>query len=347
VPVVLPLSMLAIAVLADRAWHAGGLLRAGAVTMMLAMTAIFGVRGAAVTRGDALGNLHRPLAAIADTLPPQAVVLTDTTAPSHFGLSLYGTFGRSVLFVSPSDATARVLRTLAERLEAQGRPLVVAVAPDAADARGIAAADLVGLELAAPRLHAVDVTTLEATVDRIPPSAARTERRIAIYPARVRPPAAVPMTFEVGENDMTLRGMGFHGVELMGSAYARWTNRVATLHLPRLAPLAGARLLLRLAGPRPEGVEPPTVSLALDGRSLPPVGPMTPGFEVYEVPLPAWALESMVDGASVLSLHSPTFSPADTGSNDTRQLGVAVDWARVEPGTTRTDAMSPSAGSRP
>jgi hypothetical protein len=347
VPVVLPLSVLAIAVLADRAWRAGGLLRAGAVTMMVALTATFGVRGAAVTRGDALGNLHRPMAAVADTLPPESVVLTDVTAPSHFGASLYGTFGRSVLFVSPSDATAGVVRRLAERLEALGRPLVVAVAPDAADARGLAAADLVGLELAGPRLHTVRVTTLEATVDRIPQTAPTTERRIAIYPARVRPPVAVPMTFEIGENDVTLRGTGFHDVELMGSAYARWTTRVATLHLPQLEPLAGARLLLRLAGPRSEGHEPPTVSVALDGRPLAAVGPMSPGFGIYEVSLPDWALESTAGRATVLSLQSPTFSPADSGSSDTRQLGVAVDWARVEPAAAPADTASSLPGSRP
>lgn len=347
VPVVLPISVLAMAVLAHQAWRAGGLLRAGAMAMMVALTATFGMRGTAVTSGDALGDLHRPMAAVADTLLPDAVVVTDITTPSHFGVSLYGTFGRSVLFVSPSDATARVLRTLAERLEAHRRPLVVAVAPDAADARGLAAADLVGLELAGPRLHTVQVTTLEAAVDRIPQTAERTERRIAIYTARVRPPVAVPMTFEIGENDVTLRGMGFHDTELMGSAYARWTNRVAALHLPQLAPLAGARLLLRLAAPRPDGHEPPTVSVALDGRSLSAVGPVIPVFEVYEVSLPDWALESMAGKATVLSLQSPTFSPAASGSSDSRQLGVAVDWARVEPGGTGPDIASPSAGSRP
>lgn len=346
VPVVLPISVLAIAVLADRAWRAGGLLRAGAVTMMVALTATFGVRGAAVSLSDALGDLHGPMAAVAETLPPETLVLTDITAPSHFGVSLYGTFGRSVLFVSPSDATARVLRTLAERLEARGRPLAVAVAPDAADARGLAAADLVGLELAEPRLHAVHITTLEATVDRIPQTAAKTERRVAIYPARVRPPVAVPMTFEIGENDVALRGMGFHDVELMGSAYARWTNRVATLHLPQLAS-AGGRLLLRLAGPRPAGHERPTVSVALDGRPLAVVGPMAPGFEVYEVALPDWALESMAGRSTVLSLQSAAFSPADSGSSDTRQLGVAVDWARVEPAGARPDTASSPQGSRP
>jgi hypothetical protein len=116
---------------------------------------------------------------------------------------------------------------------------------------------------------------------------------------------------------------------------------VATLHLPRLAPLAGARLLLRLAGPRPEGAEPPTVSVALDGRPLGAVGPVTPGFEVYEASLPVWALEAMTGGATVLSLQSPTFSPADGGSSDQRQLGIAVDWVRVEPATPQHGAERP------
>jgi hypothetical protein len=346
VPVVLPISVLAITVLADRGWRAGGLWRAGAVAMMLALTGTFGGQGAAVMQSGALGDLHREMASLADAIPREAVVVTDITTPSHFGASLYGSFGRPVLFVSPSDATARVLRTLAERLEARGRPLVVAVAPDAADARGLAAADLVGLELAEPRLHTVHITTLEATVDRIPQAAARTERRIAIYRASIRPPVAVPMTFEIGENDVALRGTGFHDVELMGSAYARWTHRVATLHLPQLAPLSGARLLLRLAAPRPRGHEPPAVSIALDGRSLAATGPMTPGFEVHQVSLPGWAIESMARRATVLSLQSATFSPADSGASDTRQLGVAVDWARVEPAGAPHTA-SPRSGSRP
>jgi hypothetical protein len=331
VPVVLPISVLAITVLADRGWRAGGLWRAGALAMMLALAGTFGVRGAAVTHSGALGDLHREMAGLADTMPRDAVVVTDITTPSHFGASLYGSFGRSVLFVSPSDATARVLGTLAQRVDAEGRPFVIALAPDAIDARGLAAADLVGLELGAPRIETVRVKTLEAAIERLPRSATTTDRRIAFYRAWVRAPVAAPATFEIGENDITLRGPGFYDVELLGSAYARWTSRVASLHMPRLGPLPGARLLLRLAAPRPANHDPPAVSVALGGRHLGAIGSLTPGFEVYVLPLPDWSLEAMTRGPTVLSLQSPTFSPAGSGSSDTRQLGVAVDWARVEP----------------
>ena len=349
VPVVLPISVLAITVLADRWWRAGLLWRAGAFAMMLGLIVAFGVRGAGVTQSGAPGNLHRRLADVAASLPPGAVVVTDITAPSHLGASLYGTFGLPVIFVSPTDATARVLRSLSERLEAQGRPLLIAVAPDADDARGLAAADLVALDLSPPRVETVRVTSFEAAVDRLPQSATAADRRIAFYRARARAPVATPATFEVGENDITRRGHGFYDVELMGSAYARWTNGAASLHLPQLAPIAGARLLLRLAGPRPGSLEAPTVSVALAGRHLGAVGPLTPGFEVYVVALPDWTFAAMTSGATVLSLRSPTFSPSDSGANDTRQLGVAVDWVRVEPSTTDAPAAAASEtrGTRP
>jgi hypothetical protein len=237
-----------------------------------------------------------------------------------------------VLFVMPSMHTARVLDALAQRLAADGRLLVLAVAPDGADARGLAAQDFAGLELSPPRVESISIVTFESVKDRLPRDRVVTERAIAFHDVRPRPAAAAPVTFEIGENDLGLRGLGFHGVELMGASYARWSSAVASLHLPRVAPLAAGRLLLRVAAPRPASVARPMLTLRLDGRSLGEVGPLEPGFTVFEVPLEPWATERLARGGAMLSLATPTFSPADDGTSpDRRRLGAAIDWVRIEP----------------
>jgi hypothetical protein len=107
---------------------------------------------------------------------------------------------------------------------------------------------------------------------------------------------------------------------------------VSTIYLPRVAPLASARLLIRAAAPRPPGVAPPRLSLRLDGRALGEVGPLEAGFAVYPVPLEPWALERLARGGAMVTISSPTFSPADDGTSaDRRKLGAAIDWLRLEP----------------
>lgn len=332
VPVVLPLSVLALAVLADKGWRRGGVWRGTGVLVLAGMTAIWAARTAPLLRAEPLSDLHDQLARIAAAMPANAVVVTDVTTPSHFGLSLSGSFGHSVLFVMPSMETARVLDALAARLLAEGRPMVVAVGQGAADALGLAAQDLVGLELSPARVESVAISVPEAASDHVPRHAVTVERRIVFHTARPMAPRVAPATFEIGERDLTFRGSGFYGVEQMGSAYARWTAAAATMYLPRLAPLASGRLLLRLAAPRPVGIAPPSVSLRLGGRVLGSVGPLGPGFAEFAVPLESWALDALARGGAMLSLSAPTFSPADDGvSGDRRQLGVAVDWVRLEP----------------
>jgi hypothetical protein len=332
VPVLLPLSVLALAAVADRSWRRGGLWRVAAVLVLGGLSAVWASDAIPVLRADALSGLHAQLDRIAHTLPDDAVVLTDVTTPSHFGLSLYGSFGRSVLFVMPSMHTARVLDALADRLAIDGRPLILAVAPDADDARGLAAQDLAGLELSAARVESMSVVTLEAVKDQLPRARVVNDRPIAFHDVRRRPAAVAPVTFEVGENDLGVRGIGFHGVELMGASYARWSSAVATLYLPRVAPIAAGRLLIRVAAPRPASIAPPILALRLDGRPLGQVGPLEPGFTVFAVPLEPWALDAVARGGAMVAVASPTFSPADDGtSTDRRQLGAAIDWVRIEP----------------
>jgi hypothetical protein len=332
VPVLLPISALAVAVLAEKVWYRGAVLRAAAVALLAGLTAAWALRAAPLVRADTFAGLHDQLDRINGTLPGDPVVVTDITTPSHFGLSLSGSFGRTVLFVMPSMHTGRVLESLAERLAAGGRPMVLAVGADAADARGLAAPDLAGLELSAPRVEMLSIATPEAVYHRVPRERVVTERRIAFYDVRRRPPASAPVTFEIGENDLALRGLGFYGTELLGGASARWTSAAATIYLPRVAPLAGGTLLVRAAAPRPAGVAGPRVGVRLDGRAIGEVGPLEPGFAVFRVTLEAWALDLLARGGAMMTLTAPTFSPADDGTSpDRRQLGAAVDWVRIEP----------------
>jgi hypothetical protein len=332
VPVLLPLSALALAALAEKGWRRGGSMRAAAVLLLGGLTAFWAYRAMPVLRAEALAGLHAHLDRIARTLPDNAVVVTDITTPSHFGLSLYGSFGKPVLYVMPTMHTGAALAALARRLEAARRPMILAVGPDAGDARGLAAQDLVGLEVSPARVASIPVATFEAVSDRLPRTRVVTERRIAFHDLRPRPASTAPVTFEIGENDLALRGVGFYDVELMGASYARWASANATMYLPRVAPLGAGRLLVRAAAPRPAGVAAPSLSLRLDGRALGQVGPLEQGFAVYPVALEPWALERLQRGGAMVTLSSPTFSPADSGASaDRRKLGAAIDWVRVEP----------------
>ena len=69
---------------------------------------------------------------------------------------------------------------------------------------------------------------------------------------------------------------------------------------------------------------------ALDGVEVGITLALGPGFQLVEMPIPAWSLTRQTAAPSVLTLSVPTFVPAEHGmGGDTRQLGAVVDWIRV------------------
>jgi hypothetical protein len=271
-------------------------------------------------------GVHDQMARIAAAIPPDAIVLTDRTTPSHFGLSLRGTFGRDVLWVRPTPEAAGVLARLARA----GRPVVVALGRAGDAAQALTARDLVGLDLSAPRVETLEVTRLDGTPERMPGGLTTRADVIDLYSATARGPVVPPVTVEIGEADRGARIDGFHDAERMGDASARWTLDRARLQLPGIAGGAPPSIVLRLAAPRPATIAQPAAAIDIDGCALGPTPPLTPGFTVVELALPAACAARLAEGPATMTLRTPVFVPAEHGMGDDRRpLGVVVDWVRV------------------
>jgi hypothetical protein len=132
----------------------------------------------------------------------------------------------------------------------------------------------------------------------------------------------IPVTQEIdlgGPLDQSYL-QGFYFREVQNGATVRWSGPVAQLTFPG-AGVRAWRLRLRLSGLRPDG--PAHINLDANGD---PLGGIDAGGEMaeYAINVPpaarAW-------GQVTVNLSTQPF----TAPPDTRQLGVMVDWARLEP----------------
>ena len=328
VPVILPLSVLCVGVLLDRAWRLHTISRALASVACAALLATWLTDARPLIAAASMTGVHDQVARLAAALPDDAIVVTDQTTPSHFGLSLRGAFRRDVLWVRPTAATAGTLERLARRTS---RPLVIARGPSNPAVDVLTGRDLAGLTLSAPRVETLQVTQLEPTIDRLPSAIVTRPWTIEFYIAHPRDPATIPVTVEIGAGDLSARLEGFHDAEQMGEASARWTREQAQIQLPLVRLSGRGALVLRLAAPRAAGMAAPRVRVSLDGVEVGSTPELAAGFQLVELPLPDWSLTRLASGASVLTLSVATFVPAEHGMGpDTRPLGAVVDWVRVD-----------------
>ena len=327
VPVVVPLSALAVGMLIDRAWRRGAIWRVAATAGWAALVAIWVSHARPLIAEAPMVGVHDAIARLAAGVPGDAIVVADQTTPSHFGLSLHGSFQRDVLWVRPTAGTAAVLERLARRA---ARPLVIARGPSGPADGALTARDLVGFALSPARVETLQMTEMETTTDRLPSAILPRASPIEFYIARPREATAWPATVEIGAADLSARLDGFYDAEQMGEASARWTRGQAQVQLPRLQPVAHATLVLRLAAPRAAATPSPLMRVSLEGVEIGVTPALGPGFQLVKVPLPGWSVTRLTAGPAVLTLSVPTFVPAEHGmGSDTRQLGAVVDWIRL------------------
>ena len=333
VPVILPLSLLFAGHAVARTADAAGRWRA----VILALPLLFGMWCwrdlQPVLASSPMQGIHAQLAAASHQLPPGAVLITDATTPSHFGLSLRYLFNRDVIFAQPGSEAAAVIAGWGLTLEQQERPLFAAVGRDAR-AHGVPTLDaraLEGLTLSPSGVVALDLRQLISTTDRLPDAVQQIRPVIELYRARPAAGAGLHVDVDIGEHDIGWRESGFHGYERMGESSARWTFGRAVIRLPKLgATVPADALVMRLAAPRPAGIAPPSVVAALDGERIGETPALDSSFREVRIPLSAAAAARLRVGRSQLELTVPTFVPAATGgSADQRQLGVVVDWVRI------------------
>lgn len=121
---------------------------------------------------------------------------------------------------------------------------------------------------------------------------------------------------------------GFHAPEYAAGSSYRWTRDSAAIRFQLPEREAPRRLVLGLA-PWPPGLPSPFVSVTVNGTRL-------PGFEVapnmseVELSVPAGSVRP--GRLLVMEITSGTFVPAHAieGSSDQRELGIALDWVRLE-----------------
>jgi len=326
VPIVIPLATLAIGVLIDRVWRLGVAGRMAGVAIWLAVAALWILPSRPILAATPMQGVHDQFSRLATALPADAIVVTDGTTPSHFGLSLHTAFRRDVLWVTWTAQTASVLEALAQRTS---RPLLIAQGDQPAQG-ALTARDVAGLDLTAALTATLRTRQLGTSIDQLPSTFVERASAIQFYAVRPRIPRAAPVTVQIGAADLGARLVGFHDAEQMGDASARWTLDHAVVQLPRVLGAPGA-LVLRLAAPRPASLVPPRVRVSLDGVEFFTTPPLGPGFALIDVPLPDWARSRVAAGPSQLALTAPTFVPAAHGMGaDARQLGAVVDWVRVE-----------------
>jgi hypothetical protein len=116
---------------------------------------------------------------------------------------------------------------------------------------------------------------------------------------------------------------GFWGSESVDSLTYRWSKGTSYIKFPQIEASSPLTLSLCIAGSRPPSVRPPRASIKVNGHTLAEFI-TSKGMEIYEFAVDRWMLEP---GDLVVEIKSDTFVP---GGGDLRELGVIVDWAKIE-----------------
>ncbi len=332
VPVVVPLALLFVGHAVTRLATLAGRWRVGVLVLPMFLAVAFARDSRPLLAATPMRGLHDRFAAASSVIPQNALVIADASTPSHFGLSLRYSFDRRVVFVHPGAGADVAIRRLVVAAAAKDQPVILALGRDAVHADALTREHVATLRLAAAGTIALDHLAIEPTDDRLPRVLRAAAPVVELYRMAQEGPVTVPFEVDIGDHDFGWRIAGFHGREQMGTSAARWTHGRADIAVPQVAPAGnGLALALRVAAPRPTGLAPVTLRVELDGDLVSVAPALGPEFGTYRVPLADWAVLRLTSAPSRLTLSVSAFVPADHGgSRDTRTLGVAVDWIRIE-----------------
>ncbi len=336
VPSMLPMAMLFIGVLVSDASALPSRALRVAWALPAGLAALYLWQAEPMLRTPPLQDLHRRVAFIASRLPPDAVVLSDWSVPSHLTLALQSAFGRICLPLVERPASASSIPTFIDRVLAGGRPVYVMIGGYEGEiGRRLWRSDVAGYAIGDPELFPFKYTMAAPLFSGFPRPVPDISRRVELY--RISRPAeepriALPLAIEVGDLDFRWLLRGFYGQERIQGASARWTSGRAEIPLPRLA--AGdssVRLLFRIATLRPPDLSAPIVRVSIDGIPAGSIERPSAAFAIYEIALDSHVAARLRAGAARLTIASDTFVPGAAGGvGDVRALGVVVDWLRLE-----------------
>ncbi len=336
VPVVLPLGFLFVGALAAHVAGIGRWPRRGAWIAVTVLAAMWLGQAWPILRTPPMQGVHAEVEPIARHLPAEAIVISDRSSPSHLALALQAIFGRDGIQLTERVPPGGAFHAFIDRALTAGRRVYVMLAGYQTDLpRHLWRSDLEGLRVAPAFAVPLAYTLLESSAVTFPRRLAEVRVGMEVYEVGREadaPPVALPFTADFGERDFAFALRGFYAGESMPSAHVRWTTGQAQVAIPRLAIGGpGATLVVRLATRRPDGVAAPTVRVDLDGSEIGVIVGPRADFSEYRLALDGAAVSRLRAGDSILMFYADTFVPKAAGvGNDTRVLGVALDWIRLQ-----------------
>ncbi len=336
VPVVLPLGLLFTGALAAHVAEIGARARRGAWIVVAGLVALWVGQAWPTLRTPPMQGVHVQVEEIASRIPASAIVISDRSSPSHLPLALQATFGREGIEVTERVPPGGALQAFIGNALAANRRVYVMLAGYTDDLpRRLWRSDFEGLRVTPAFAAPLAYTVLESSAVAFPRRLTEVRTEVELYDVgreEGAPPVTLPFTADFGERDFAFALRGFYAGESMPSARARWTSGQAQIAIPRLVVAGpGATLVVRLAADRPPRVAAPTVRVDLDGAEIGVIVGPRPGFSEYRFALGGAMVSRLRAGDSTLTIHADTFVPKAVGAgDDTRVLGVALDWIRLE-----------------
>jgi len=268
--------------------------------------------------------------ALHQSLPPEATVLIceapEALIADKLGPPLHFIYGHNVATVyNKGPELETFLKALVQKSRQENKPLhLLAVEPVTPAVRN-------ALMLIPAGITTLASTSLQNTFNKYPTEIERTVLTVERYEVTGTSPGALKFIddqqVDIGGYDNLFLLNGFFPKELIPNFPSfRWTGGKASLNIP-VGENGKIHLALRAARLVPPGFHQTPVSLALDGRTI---GSFIPSehWQIFHLNGTA----SPEKGISLLEITTQTFNPAQQHiSPDTRNLGVALDWIRVEP----------------
>ena len=336
VPSILPIALLMVGVLVSAALGSRRRVLRVALALPAGLAAFWLWQALPILRAPPLEYVHRQVAAVASRLPANAVVISDSSVPSHLTLALQSTFGRTCLPLVDRPSSSSSIRAFIDEVLATGRPVFVLIGPYQGEIpHRLWRNDLGALDVDLAGVERLQYTKAAPVLSGFPRPLPVLSTRVELYRtalASERPGVALPAGIDVGDVDFQWLLDGFYGPESMSSARARWTSGRARVLLPRVAPSGSPiTLLLRLAAYRPAGLTAPAVRVSIDGVPAGSIDRPGPAFATYQITLDGGLAARLRSGRRVLTIDVDTFVPRVFGvGTDARALGVALDWIRLE-----------------
>jgi len=178
-----------------------------------------------------------------------------------------------------------------------------------------------------------DIPLLEMSFDRLPRGMAHHLYDLEIY--RIEPVQnsseddIYPFLLDVGEFDCGYLMNGFYFREKGPNGSYRWTAETAEIIVPWRPKGNKLVLSLRIGSPRPARVQPAGVSVYLGGVLIDRFD-LGNEFKTHQIRVPLNMIPDLEAKTILLRLETNSWIPAKVGLGDTRELGIVLDWLRLE-----------------